>query len=629
MIKQFLLYQIPTPAPSVFDQFLGGLYLIKGVPLFIQLAVLILYPLALGLLLTVRDTEDSKKQAQTLRLSKLCSLTAFSLTSLLLFTPWDESFINLRHSLNLTQNNVFSFNLSTPSEGTVDFLVFAILGLVGKLKLPLLELLLFQSWLGGLLCILAIQSIAKALDIPGAKKWSIFIATLFPPLMLNSSHGFATSIFAAAILWALYFTFINRKFIQAFLVLSLIPIIRWEGFWFLALSYACLFRDINLLKNRFRSLVPLSILALLPTLALMLYRRDHFQSWIPVPVIYKSSLGNIFYFILGMRNFFLDLISTFGIAFLIPWIMTLAGEKGSFSKLKTLSSPLIILVLFSIPYYLSGGDWFPPAWGRYLLPAILFLLVSTWKLLSVLRIEQLRLFIISFIFSLIICAAAPTSSFIRLYQLTFSHGSALLSLNLKKRIDNPIYRPHYLSQLGFHLKKTTEITDRIGSSELATLMYFSERDAVDFLGLTDLELARLPLRQSPSFIRQNPKAAELPLLIFKRLAPERLMSSQPEYLYLFDFMIEILMDQKNTEDWSDNDYFKALHRWESKFKGLVDPLYGGVKNILSLGYLPIIVSYDNDFCALYFVHRNKLNEHKQKLTHLGFTGRTIEGDFTK
>jgi len=626
MIQQFYLYQNPNPAPGLFDSFLGGLFLIKGVPLFLQLAVLIFYPLAFGLILLSPKEPGQVKQANWVRIAKFISMVAFTLSSLLLFTPWDESFINLRHSLNLTQSGVFTFNLSAPSEGTVDFLVFAFLGLLGKLKIPLVELLLFQSWLGGILCAFAIEKLACDLEIPNAKKWAFFIATLFPPLMLNSSHGFATSLFAATILWAIHFTFFAPNIFLSFFLLSLVPLIRWEGFWFLGLCYFWHFKNFLKPKNKNKTLIFLSLLGAAPTGWLTYYRLSRFHSAIPVPVVYKSSLGNIFYFLLGMRNLLLDLISTLGLAFLLVWIFAWLFERNQLKKLNPIFSPLLILILFSLPYYLSGGDWFPPAWGRYLFPLTLFLIPTTWKLISTLTESRIKSFVGVFVFSLLVCSAAPTSSLIRLYQLMFSHGSALLSLNLKKRTENPTYRPHYLSQLGIHLKKSTQPQDKIGSSEMATLMYFSERDAVDFLGLTDLELARQPLRETPSFIRKNPKSAELPLLIFKRLDPGRLVSHHPEYLYLFDLMIEILMDQKNTEEWTNQDYFKALHRWENKFKGLVEPLYGGTKNIIALNYHPFIVTYDNDFCALYFVHQSKLADHQLSLKNLGFEGKLIKTD---
>jgi hypothetical protein len=626
MIQQFYLYQTSHAAPGLFDSFLGGLYLIKGVPLFLQLAVLCLYPLAFGLLLLSHSEQEKTKQDFWVSLSKFFSLLALTLSVPLLFTPWDESFINLRHSLNLAQKGNFTFNLSSPSEGTVDFLVFAVIGFLGKLKLPLVELLLFQSWFGGILCALAIEKLACDLEIPNAKKWGFFVATLFPPLMLNSSHGFATSIFAAAILWSIHFTFFNSNLPLSFLLLSLVPLIRWEGFWFLGLCYFWHIKNYLSQKEKTKNLIPLAALGLVPTALLTFYRLKQFDSAIPVPVVYKSSIGNLFYFLLGFRNLFLDLVSTFSLAFLLVWLFAWIFERKQVKKSNRVLPPLVILILFSLPYYFSGGDWFPPAWGRYLFPLTLFLIPITWKLISTFSKQQTKAFVTTLVFSLFICAAAPTSSLIRLYQLMFSHGSALLSLNLKKRTENPTYRPHYLSQLGLHLKQTTQPQDKIGSSELATLMYFSERDAVDFLGLTDLELARKPLRETPTFIRKNPKAAELPLLIFKRLDPGRLVSHTPEYLYLFDLMIEILMDQKNTEEWTNQDYFKALHRWENKFKGLVEPLYGGVRNIIALNYHPFVVTYDNDFCALYFVHESKLAEHQLQLKNFGLEGKLITSE---
>lgn len=630
MITKFLLFQTPESAQGIFDSFMGGLYLVKGVPLFLQLAILTLYPLAFGLLLVSLKNRDSKKAALALRFSQLFSLLAFSLSSFLLFTPWDESFINLRHSLNLAEKNLFSFNVLNPSEGTVDFLVFYILGLLGKLGLPLLELLLFQSWLGGICCVFALKFLAEALEIPYAKQSSIFIMTLFPPLLLNSALGFATTFYAAAILWAFYFTFFKKRPFMSFAFLGIIPIIRWEGFWIVFLCYLYYAKQLWAYREKISRIVILGIGALVPTFLLALYRFSHFKSLVPVPVIYKSSLGNPFYFVLGMRNLFLDTISSFSLAFIIGWVLVLFFDSINQEKKKALYFPTLILILATLPYYLSGGDWFPPAWGRYYFPLTLFLVPTTWKLISLCSHENKKWITLSLLFSLLVCGAAPTSSLIRLYELLFSgesHGSALLSLNLKKRTENPLYRPHYLSTLGEHLKKTTLETETLGTSELATLSYFSKRETIDFLGLTDPKLAQMALRKTPYFVRKNPKAAELPILIFKRIAPERVLSEHPDFFYLFDFMIEILMNEKNTEGWSSNDYFKALNRWNSKFKGLVDPLYGGTEFLVSLGYTPIIVTYDNDFCALYFAHSRVLKNHKEKLKTLGF--KEIEVDLSR
>ncbi|MCX6103355.1 MAG: hypothetical protein NT000_08860 [Proteobacteria bacterium] len=118
MIHEFHLYHYPEPAPGFLDSFLGGLYFIKGVPLFLQLAILVLYPLSLGLLLLSRQNAKIGHAQIQIKLSQLASLLAFSLSALLLFSPWDESFINLRHSLNLAHHNNFSFYRSTRKAAT-------------------------------------------------------------------------------------------------------------------------------------------------------------------------------------------------------------------------------------------------------------------------------------------------------------------------------------------------------------------------------------------------------------------------------------------------------------------------------------------------------------------------------
>ncbi|MGE9191035.1 hypothetical protein, partial [Escherichia coli] len=83
--------------------------------------------------------------------------------------------------------------------------------------------------------------------------------------------------------------------------------------------------------------------------------------------------------------------------------------------------------------------------------------------------------------------------------------------------------------------------------------------------------------------------------IFKRLRPDLLEKTQPEYLYTFDFMLRDQLQDVRAYELDPTNLFKALARWEKQLGPLMDVLYGGLPDILRLGYEPIVVRGGEDF----------------------------------
>ncbi len=589
-LRSVLFFESARPLPGFFDSFLGGFFLMKGIPLIGQQALIIAFALALWLGWKGRW-----------RRSAACSLLLFCLAWMFLVQPWDEVFINLRHAQHLAEQGRFSFNRNQLLEGSVDFLPYALVAALSKIGLPLPEGIFLLGLFSGLVC-LGIGALILRRCVPAkALPFCIAALCLYPPLIFNSAHGFATAPFAAAILgsvYLLYFTPHNR---MAWCLIALLPLFRPE-----AILLSWLFAG---LRKNYKALAFVS----LPFLVHSGFRLAVYGSVIPLPVQYKASLGSLFFFAVGMRNLVADAVATHALS--AGLVLAIAGYKSSLWK-----QPLIAVGLFCIPYYLSGGDWFPSYWGRYLLPLSLLLWIAALCSLGNVLTKgtapaRLAIPAVFFLFS----SLWPISSTWKFFDLVFSHRRTLAMIH-EPTLARGHYRIQHLSQLGEHLRQTTLPTDRVGSSELATIMFYADREAVDFLGVSNPAIARAPLRDMPSLFRRFPYRSELPYLIFRRLKPEHLGETLPEVLYTFDFILRDQVPGVRAYELDDATLFKALERWETQLGGLMDPLYGGLPRILALGYSPIVVRAGEDFVSLYFVHASALERHQTALRAAGYQG---------
>lgn len=612
-IQRLHFVDSPAYAPGFFDSFLGGLFLVKGLPLAGQL----LWLLAFGLALFLACHEGmAKNQSMAKRFAlgaRACGWICFTVGFFFLLQPWDEVFINLRHSLNFARHGVFSFNAGQPIEGTVDWLVYFVLGCLHRLGLPLLELAFAQGFFGAVACICITRKFWTHFS-KASQTIPTLLLCFYPPLAFNSAHGFATTWFVACILAAIYFLFFANKTNRGLLALALLPLIRAEGISF-ALLLVALWVFSSASKERRRNLV-MGLLIVLPFVLLSIWRWRTFGSMVPLPVQYKATGTSLFYFIIGMRNLVADLIAC-GTFVSLAAILLLARRQNK--EIALAIKITAVLALASLPYYLAGGDWFPSYWGRYLLPFSLWCyflamvcVAREWKPVGSIAPSLAALALI-----LVVQSLWPISSNWKFFDHFFSHRRTLAKIHAPT-IGRGHYRIQNLSQLGLHLKETTDPRDVIGSSEVATIMYFADRETLDFLGVANPEIARSAVREAPSLLREFPQESELPYLIFKRIRPDILPREKPAYLYTFDFMWRDQMPGYPPEELTRPLLYQAMDRWNRKLGSLIQTLYGGTDKILATGYEPVVVRYSNHFINLYFVRADKLDDHLQRLAQRGF-----------
>ncbi|NBX76592.1 MAG: hypothetical protein EBQ92_08560 [Proteobacteria bacterium] len=629
MLSSVHFFETPQEIPGFFDSFFQGLFLVRGLPTFFQVGLLLSF--ASCFLTALKFTQT--QQTIWKRLSAFLAFLTLTLAAFLLFQPWDELFISLRHAQHLAEIGNFSFNRFEKIEGIVDFLPFYLLGLLNKISLPLIETNFLIEILAGWFCILGGRRILINLGGETFSAWSYPILVVYPPLLLNTGNGFTVLFFTAFILWSLIFLVFEgnqkqRWYLGCFLV-SLLPLIRLEGLWFSVLLYLFLvFFNKPALSAKKAFITPM--IFLFPVIGLSLWRIYTFGSALPVPIVYKSSIGNLFFFLLGLRNLFLDLVAGGAVFFicLISCAHFEHGKNGGNLKEKDPLKILSLLFLFSLPYYLSGGDWFPPAWGRYLFPFSYFSFLMGIFYFSRFFTEAKNhpsfsspLLIIFFLAILYF----PSGSFRRLGEVLFTPKTSLSGI-LNKKTGRGNQRIHTLSRLGYHLKETTSAQTVIGSSELATIMFFADREALDLLGVTNLEIAQSPLRSNPLFFSKANTRNELPHLIFKRTKPSLLFEKQPGIFYAFDFMLRDLLDNYHPEELTEAEILLALQRWDRNFLLLNNSLFGGLGALQRNGYEPVVIKYGTDFVALYFVSKAVRDEHFSEMKKKGMAYKTIKSN---
>ncbi len=612
-MQSIIYFERTEPLQGLFDKLFGGFYLVKGAPLIGQLALLLFAFAALYY-------ASQPKRKQLWRASALFSVLFFSVVCLFLLQPWDELFINLRHSWNWAMHGRFSFNPSEWIEGTVDTLPYLAVGFAGRLGLPIVEAGFLMSYIGGLACLYQATRLFHRICPTAPWPYFLFALCLYPPLAFNSAHGFATALFSATILFAIRCMFFEGRVAWGITALASLPLIRFEGSFFALLL-------LSLWVYRFRVRSRTTVIGLLsilvPALVHALIRIKYFGEAVPLPVQFKSTSGNLFYLAVGIRNWLADFSSTFCMVFVFAFTtLRIALKQTASSQDSSIRKSLLLtLGACTLPYYFSGGDWFPSYWARYLLPFVLVLL--TFFASFAYEAHQklpIRIFCKALAAPILLAGLTclwPISSGAKWIEAVFSHRRTLAMVQ-EPTIARGHYRIHSLSQLGELLRLTTLNDDRIGTSELATLHFFSQRPGVDFLGLMNKEIAQSPLRQSPAWLRKFPYRSELPFLIFKRLDPTQLQKHRPEILYTFDFMLRDQIPELRAYELDKTSLLQALARWEKQMSGMMDSLYGGLSNIKQLGYTPVVIRAGDGFTALYFVQASVLERHKNALIAQGF-----------
>jgi hypothetical protein len=592
------------------DVFLGGLWYIQ----FLDkrtVGYILLISFSLIILTILSHRFSTKKKHLKFTFFILCSCLSIFL-SFRIGQGWDEFFINLKHSYNLSLHGLYSANFSNHTEATVDFLPFLLVGLLNKIfKVPLVETAIFFSSLGNIMIIVVSFFVVFKLTKSNTPSFlASIIVALFPPVIYLGATGFMAGFFSGFLLLAIYWVSLKKgKYtFFGFVILGLLPLIRVESLLFSSLVYVfyLFLRAIRIfikstkkkraIKKILRILAVYFVIVISPFLLLTAFRYIYFGSMIPNPVIFKNATGNIDYIRVGLQQL-INTIKQYKFDLLFIFIGPTLLWFISFIQKKQIAI-ILSLMIFILTYYSGGGDWFPITWSRYLMPFLLYgilLLISSLYIYTKLYFNRSNI-----VFALILI-------FITLLIAT-SEKKSNVYLNSVKDISSSYDRwgrVNNLAEYGEFLKATTPQSAIIGSPEVATIMYFAERDIYDLLGVANPEIARTKL---------NPRTPGD--ILHRKRNLESIKETPPSILALWEMAFTLPRDFKSNNLVEITKFVQG----SALSQDMIDISYyrtGSYAFLESLGYKSLTI-IEGEKLYFYWVHKSLWDEHSSMLEKNNF-----------
>lgn len=535
----------------------------------------------------------------------LAALVVLSgLLSLRLSSGWDEFYINLRHSQNVIDHARYSLNAADRIEATVDLAPFLAAGVVGRITgvLPDNVALLCGFFGNVLLIAFAFLFVRRLTARAAAACVAAACMALFPPVLYVGASGFMGTLFAGGVLACLYPLVLlrGRWSFRGIMLLGLLPLVRIEAaalgalIWGLTIVAAVVRqwrrqRRLTRWARRSAHVHAWRLFALLgPFVALAAARKAYFGFAIPIPVSFKNTNGDVSYVVQGLRQLF-DVARTLDagavlLVFAFP-VALLLVRRGA-----RLAIAFASLALFSLTYVVGGGDWFPLTWARYWIPMLAFALVvalaSMHALLRALKVRRPTLMLIATVLLVAGVSLDDASSAVSSVFDDVRFGGSNW-----RRVDQ-------LARLGDLFRRTSTPDWRIGSPEVATMMFFAERDVVGLLGVDNPDVAFAPLTPIDPGDR-----------VHRRRNPETLEAKRPAFVALYEPSMRAQP-------------FVNLRQLQSRFRELVRPIEGYYRAgsfdyLQAIGYRAVTVQADSDVFT-YWVHDAVYDAHRRRLIAEGF-----------
>ncbi len=414
---------------------------------------------------------------------------------------WDELYMNLRHSYMLESHGAFSANANSMVEGTVDSLPFFLIGLLGKTGLRLDDLAIAFSLAGNLLIICVAFDIVRTTTCSiGYALLAAAAAALFPCVVFVGGSGFMATLFTGVLLLGLDLIYVrgNERNLYAFLPLAILPLIRTEGVLFCLLVFCqqylpsvsrCIWQAAKRRRAIVDALVGGTVLAS-GFIAISILRRVAFGDWLPIPIVCKATANDPAYLKGGVLQM-LAICQSFRLEYL--WIvlgmalLLFRADANSSDGIRWKSITALLLAgLFTIPYFLGGGDWFPLQWARYAMPLVLVTVIMTCVIVQRAMASWMgRWWPLGIGLSLVplICVCGERSD---------SNAYQNLSDDVKG-VYNRWVRIDRLAPFGEFLKTYSTPGACIASPEVATIPYYAQREMLDLLGVSNPDIAQTRL----------------------------------------------------------------------------------------------------------------------------------------
>lgn len=546
--------------------------------------------------------------------------------SIRLSQGWDEFFINLRHAYMLVHHGVYSINAQQMVEASVDFLPLLATAALGSLGVDLIDAFLVTSLVGNVLAISFAYLLIKRLT--GSTAWAITAALamgLHPNVILVGATGFSAVLFTGWMLAASYFYLFTDRHRLGMALLATLTLVRTEGVLFTALVFA--YKTLVSPPNqtnvkdgviaRIKKAIPEGAMLALPFVASCLVRWLVFGHAIPNPVTFKSTSFDTDYLSAGLGRF-LQLISSHDLHLLVFAILFFvcttafanrqtACDKGERHALNRLFGLGLISFVFVLPYFIGGGDWFPQNWNRYGMPfgmfALLCLFVVFHRAFSIFLGKWQNLAVMS-----VACVTLVLGYTSSIKFRTDNHIRETYSA-LPNPTNDKWFRVDKLSSLGKFLDQVLPPDAVVSSPEEATIMYFSNREMLGLLGVSNPDMATMPLQ---------------PLvpgdILHRRRSLVSVFKSRPDVIALYEpviwedlssspdrksFVLDLVQKRMFNEDMVNIAYYRV----------------GSFKALELMGYKHLSIALHNKIFSIFVHDRIRADVVRQMLakgfTHLG------------
>jgi hypothetical protein len=381
-------------------------------------------------------------------------------------------------------------------EATVDFGPFVLAAaLAGVFRIPLPDAAIVIGLCGNVILVVASYRIARSLTGSHlAGTTSGLLMAVFPPVAYVGASGFMAPLFSGLLLLSFYWLVVRRGrwSFRAFIVLGLLPLVRVEGIIVGLLVFVGTILELYVrgirpwtakrhLYRIGRILLLRFVIVMGPLIILSAWRLYQFGSVTPVPVAFKNTGFDLNYLAYGIKQLtdvlayqHFDLLLAVSGPVLIWFILGLGLRAAIF---------IGALVTLCLAYYTGGGDWFPDMWARYPMPllCLLLVLIVTSLYAVVARLARFAPAAFFVLLGILLVPAYAETTISQIYLGEFATPG-----NRWGRIDK-------LGTFGTFIKETTPQNAVIASPEMATIMYFAERELLDLLGIANPDIAGAPI----------------------------------------------------------------------------------------------------------------------------------------
>jgi hypothetical protein len=477
---------------------------------FMSLAFWALVFIALAI---IADRWLRSRWTASLTLSLISTASVF--ISIRLSQGWDEFYINLRHAYMLNEHGVYSINANSMIEASVDFIPILLTGILGWTGFELVDSFIFTSLFGNIVVVIFCYLLVSS--ITGSRTWGLVssaVIGLYPNVLWVGATGFSAVLFSGWIIASSYYILFTKQKWVGLALLSMLTLVRTEGILFAALLMAYVYvlkplprilRNNNWnseLKPAIKKALFYGALVASPFLLSLVIRLVVFGHAIPNPISFKNTNADTSYLSAGIERLTqmiinYDLLLLVILAALLLLVNIISWRRDSYSEMfrKGIINLLglnLVIGLFILPYYSGGGDWFPLSWNRYGMPFNLIFSITILILIFSAFFHGLKNWV------------RPASLIVFIGALSIGYKSTVIDRGgkfLYSTLPSTTYPTDYrwsrvdnLASLGMFLRDTLPIDAVVSSPEVATIMYYSEREMIGLLGVGNTDITAMPFQ---------------------------------------------------------------------------------------------------------------------------------------